>query len=240
MISVNTNLKANSSYGEISKAPKKSNENGTIDNSEKDKQISELQKQIEKLQKSKQDMTEKSLKKDESQAQIESDVKSLDEQIAELNKEISTIRAEEQQDIAKASDSSKKDDSSKTQNKTESETGKQGLNDNDMANLLSSKAGLSKIKISYDQDTKNKGEANVLNYEIEEDRSRGVDTSEKQKRVDEINDLHGNITKDASKELEKAKNDKKLKHGTKNIETYKKTDEFYENKDNKNKINAEV
>lgn len=157
-------------------------------------QIAELQKQIQSLSENESlDPKAKSEKKQE-----------LQKQIANINAEIRQIKIQEQKDKQSAA--------KPTEAKPEPKKFKDGFDEDDASALLSASSSLERSQVIGSVIRKSEGRARILTAEIETDRSRGADTSAKERELEKTEEHIKSAKKDLGVE---AKNvDEKEEEGS--------------------------
>ncbi|URZ06916.1 V-type ATP synthase subunit I domain-containing protein [Clostridium felsineum] len=230
-LSVSTGIK----YGQIKDKTKEDNKSSVNYNANtsngNDTEIDALQKQKQNLQKTKQKISKKALEKGESQQGIQVELQDIDKQIAEIDKQISEIQLEKQREMLEKNkqNSDEKDDNSKAD----------GEDDKNLKNLIQCSSSLSNIKTSLSQKKRNEGEANVLKYEVDEDKKKNINTEYKEERIDNIKDIERKIGKQIGGELEKVRKAGKATNSYKEkaVKTYENiAKENEDNKENKNTV----
>lgn len=180
-----------------------------IANQRKDSIIEGLQKQMQNLQ---EQLTKIS---DNEEMTIEQKIdrkKELREQIEELNRQMMQRNLE----IRKEEQEKKNEKIEEAAKKSDKNVKNEDILDK---NLISYSSSFNKIKDHKSIQTRLEGESRVLRGEIKMDEERGLDVSEKKKKLSELNSNIEKVAKDIGKELEgintkiketnKGENDKK-------------------------------
>lgn len=166
------------------------NTNKTISD---DPQIKNLQSQIAELQKQIQSLAEN----DEMDAKTKSEKKQeLQKQIANLNAEIRQRRIEAQKEKQAAAKPS--------ETKTEPKRFKDGFDEKDASTLLAASSSLEQSKTVGSVIKSSEGRARILTTEIEIDKSRGADTTYKEKELEKIEEHTEAAKENLAEEAEKS------------------------------------
>lgn len=166
------------------------NTNNTIND---DPQIKNLQSQIAELQKQIQSLAEN----DEMDAKTKSEKKQeLQKQIANLNNEIRQRRIEAQKERQTAA--------KPAETKSEPRKFKDGFDEDDTKTLLAASGSLEQTKTIGAVIKRSEGRARILTTEIENDKSRGADTTAKEKELEKIEQHTDDAKKKLAGEAEKS------------------------------------
>ena len=216
----NINLKVNN-FNKVNgfyQSKKSNKQNNNINSPVKDlmKQKEELQNQIKQLQ---QRYVEDNLNKDNSGIKEEggsnsnlNQIKELQKQIEEVDKEISKMKSE------KLNSKDNKDKKDKDNVKDEKE---QSIEEK----LVKFSGNLNNINVQTSVKRRLEDSANILETEIKLDKSRGVNTSRKEKELSNMKENIKNIGNNISEGLKGINNNKTVKPDKNEADTKEHTDE---------------
>ncbi|WP_411681909.1 hypothetical protein [Clostridium thailandense] len=199
----------------------------TIGNSlkiKKNKILENLMEQKSNLMDRKKSIMENASKINEDPRTTKDKIEEVDKQIEEIDKQISKIQIEDQRKALGTEDKDKDKKAKKKSNKSPSSDAEANKSSEELNNILSLSGSLAEVATINSQKKLRTGELNVLEAEISLDRSRGRDTTKKEKRSSELKESIENLDGKIGKSLGKVNN--KIKE---NIESDSKNTDVNEN-----------
>lgn len=186
----------------------------TIGNSLKIKKNRILQNLMEEksnLMDREKSIMENALKTNEDPRTTKEKIAEVDKQIEEIDKQISKIQIEDRRkDLGTENKDKKNEKTKKASNKVSSDDIKENKSAEELNNILSLSGKLAEAATTASQKKLRTGEVRVIDSEIKLDKSRGVDTTKKEKcsaqlkeSVENLNEKIGKILGDVNNEIKR-------------------------------------
>lgn len=156
---------------------------------DQDNQLQAIEKQITDVQNQIQKISENKNMSDEQKAERR---KELQQQLQDLNKQLMERKIEIQKE--------KREKNAKT-NGSNNNTNSKDTTEFSVEGLISASNAMKQIKTTNTVKTSMEGEARVLKSEIKMDKSRGVNTDNKESRLAKVNEKISDITEDINKQI---------------------------------------
>ena len=157
---------------------------------DQDNQLQAIEKQITDVQNQIQKISENKNMSDEQKAERR---KELQQQLQDLNKQLMERKIEIQKE---------KREKNIKNNVSNNNTNSKDTTEFSVEGLISASNAMKQIKTTNTVKTSIEGEARVLKSEIKMDKSRGVNTDNKESRLAKVNEKVSDITEDINKQIE--------------------------------------